>query len=274
MRRRARGPSDRSLEQDAGLSGGASPATGAAFSKTAPRKPRPWAVGVTIPAHDEEASVERCLASVLSSIDQARPEESWVVLVADACGDATERLARRSLGGRGQVLRSGARSAGAARRKGSASLLAHFRSRPPSTLWMMNTDADTEVPVGWVEGHLDLADLGWMGIAGILDVVDFPGHGPRAQEVFARTYALRSDGTHDHAHGANLGFRADAYLLAGGFWRRRLSEDRCLWRRVKRRGLPVLATTGSVVRTSGRAVGRARGGFADTLRRDCERLGG
>jgi hypothetical protein len=69
-------------------------------------------------------------------------------------------------------------------------------------------------------------------------------------------------------HGANLGVRADAYLDVGGWRDVRVSEDHCLWNRLIRRGWRLRSPTASVVLTSGRLRGRARGGFADTLARE------
>jgi hypothetical protein len=71
-------------------------------------------------------------------------------------------------------------------------------------------------------------------------------------------------------HGANLGVRADAYADAGGWSDLTVAEDHCLWSRVRARGWRTIASVGSVVLTSGRLHGRARGGFADTLRRNFE----
>jgi hypothetical protein len=62
--------------------------------------------------------------------------------------------------------------------------------------------------------------------------------------------------------------RGDAYLELGGWSDVTASEDHCLWGRLTRRGWRLRSPTASVVLTSGRLRGRARGGFADTLARD------
>jgi hypothetical protein len=87
-------------------------------------------------------------------------------------------------------------------------------------------------------------------------------------------YLAMPDGTHAHVHGANLGVRADAYVDAGGWPQLALAEDHCLWLRIKARGWPVIAASASIVCTSGRLVGRAMGGFADTLRVNAEKMYG
>jgi hypothetical protein len=68
-------------------------------------------------------------------------------------------------------------------------------------------------------------------------------------------------------HGANLSVRADAYQDVGGWSNLPLAEDHCLWGRLRRHGWRVSSPVSSVVITSPRLQGRAKGGFADTLRR-------
>ncbi len=65
-----------------------------------------------------------------------------------------------------------------------------------------------------------------------------------------------------------MGVRADAYLDVGGWSDLKVSEDHCLWGRLRRRGWRLQSPTASVVLTSGRLQGRAQGGFADTLLRE------
>ena len=203
---------------------------------------RPLAVGVVIPARDEEDSIVECLDSVVRALDAAPAgDSSWIVVVADGCSDQTARLARRRLAGRGTVIECSVASPGTARRLGAAEVLTHFARRRPSEVWMANTDADSRVGVDWISHQLQLAD-----------------------------YATYEDGTHPHVHGANLGIRADAYIDAGGWSDLTVAEDHCLWSRVRRRGWSTIASVGSVVFTSGRLCGRAMGGFADTLRRRLE----
>jgi cellulose synthase/poly-beta-1,6-N-acetylglucosamine synthase-like glycosyltransferase len=225
-----------------------------------------WNVGVVIPAQDEECRVGRCIRSVLASCDHCgRCEKTWVVVVADSCTDRTADLARDQLGVRGTVIECSIGSAGAARRIGAAEVLRHFDGRNPRGLWLANTDADTYVPLDWIDTHLHHAEASAEAVAGIVQL-DPDGLRDDVRELFNRTYRLASDGTHAHVHGANLGVRADAYLDVGGWTDMSVSEDHCLWGRLMRRGWRLLSPVASVVHTSPRLEGRACGGFADTLR--------
>lgn len=227
-----------------------------------------WAVGVVIPAQNEEATIQKCILSVLASCDATeRCGPAWIVIVADQCTDRTVELARQALGFRGQVLNCAAGSPGTARRLGAAAAMQHFKHLSPEQVWLANTDADTHVPLNWIATHLEHADANAGAVAGIVEL-DTVGLRSDVHELYRTTYTLDSDGTHPHVHGANLGVRGDAYLDVGGWSDVSVSEDHCLWGRLMGRGWPVRSPAASVVLTSGRLHGRAKGGFADTLRRE------
>lgn len=234
---------------------------------------RSWAVGVVIPARDEEDTIDACVDCALASLDAcAEVEAGWVVVVADSCHDLTASLARKKLAGRGAVIECSLTSPGAARRCGVAEVLAHFATRARSDLWLANTDADSCVAPDWISRQLELAAREFCGVAGIVRVD--PTEGPDAaliREVLT-DYATHEDGTHPHVHGANLGVRADAYLDVGGWSDLTVAEDHCLWSRLRAREWPLISSVSSVVFTSGRLHGRAVGGFADALRRKIELL--
>jgi cellulose synthase/poly-beta-1,6-N-acetylglucosamine synthase-like glycosyltransferase len=225
-------------------------------------------VGVVIPARNEEQTIERCLSSVLNSCDlSVRCERVWIVVAADSCTDATVPIARRVLSRRGEIIECAVQSPGSARRLGALAVLDHFRDLDPRHIWLANTDADTHVPKNWLSTHLSHADGNASGVAGIVEL-DPEGLRADVGQLYRRTYKFAADGTHEHVHGANLGVRGDAYLDVGGWSDVTASEDHCLWGRLTRRGWRLRSPTASVVLTSGRLRGRARGGFADTLARD------
>jgi cellulose synthase/poly-beta-1,6-N-acetylglucosamine synthase-like glycosyltransferase len=230
-----------------------------------------WAVGVVVPACDEETSIERCIESVLIAMGHCEARNQWLVVVADRCRDRTVALARRRLKGLGEVIECDAGEVGTARHIGTCRVLETFAGVPTSQLWLANTDADTHVPPDWLSRHLRLAATGITAVAGVVSVDDFNGHGPRGAAVFSANYPLERDGSHRHIHGANLGFRADSYLDCGGWQSQLVGEDHCLWARIKARGWPTLATVSSQVTTSGRLSSRVHGGFADTLRANLDR---
>jgi glycosyltransferase involved in cell wall biosynthesis len=222
-----------------------------------------WSIGIVVPAQNEEASIEPCIQSIRRSCEAAQLRDYWIVIVADSCTDDTLPRARRAVEGVGEVLESAAQSAGTARRLGVDAALAHFNDKDLSQIWLANTDADTLVPCDWISVQLRLADAGIAAVAGIVKLGE---DGSPAAHEFHRTYLTSPDGTHDHVHGANLALRADAYVDAGGWAHRALAEDHCLWGRLKDRGWRISSPVSSVVITSARLIGRARGGFADTLK--------
>lgn len=232
-------------------------------------------VGVVIPARDEEDTICECLCSVLRSLRAcAMLRDYWVVLVADACEDATAAIGQDALGNHGVTITSHAASAGAARRLGAQAVLRHFSHVSLNKLWLANTDADTQVPPDWINCQLEFAAKGVGAVAGVVSVDSITHRGRDKTGELMADYLAMPDGTHAHVHGANLGIRADAYVDAGGWPELALAEDHCLWQRIKARGWPVIAASASTVRTSGRLVGRAIGGFADTLRAKAEKMYG
>jgi glycosyltransferase involved in cell wall biosynthesis len=229
---------------------------------------RTWAVGVVIPARNEEKTIEKCLRSILTSAARCtRCESVWIVVVADGCSDRTVGIARHAVAGQGEVIECAVRSPGSARRVGARAVLEHFSGRDPQRIWLANTDADSHVPEDWLDTHLGPADGNASAVAGIV-ALDTDELRPEVARLHQETYTLAADGTHSHVHGANMGVRADAYLDVGGWSDLQVAEDHCLWGRLMRRGWRVQSPTRSVVLTSGRLQGRAQGGFADTLLRE------
>jgi cellulose synthase/poly-beta-1,6-N-acetylglucosamine synthase-like glycosyltransferase len=231
----------------------------------------PWTAAIVVPACNEEATIEACVAALRVACEQTRCIDSaWIVIVADACRDRTAVLARHALGSAGEVVECQVQSSGAARRIGVHRALERFAGRDPRRLWIANTDADTYVPADWLEVQLQYADQDFGGVAGIVRFDSRSEATPEAARLFESTYVVGADDSHTHVHGANVGVRADAYLAVDGWSRKALAEDHCLWARLRRDGWQLVASARSVVVTSARLRGRARGGFADTLRAKLE----
>ncbi len=230
-------------------------------------------IGIVVPACDEEAHIGATIGSLRASLSYCRGVEGrWIVVVCDSCTDDTAARARAALHHDGEVIECAVKCVGRARRIGARALLKRFRGIDTRGLWISNTDADTTVPLDWIHTQLHFANQGWTAIAGIVRVQDIDGD---SGEIVARLfddYQVEADGSHPHVHGANLGVRADVYLSVGGWSPLSLSEDHCLWARVKRAGWATLSTSRLMVTTSGRLTGRAAGGFADTLRRKWQAL--
>ncbi len=230
------------------------------------QRPHPhWHVGVVIPACDEAETIERCVRAARIALHAARPRSGRIVVVCDSCNDDTAALAQHALQGDGEVITCATRSAGAARKLGTSRLITRFEDDAVASLWIANTDADTFVRPDWIERQLEYADRDCGAVAGIVAIDGSGPQTPGLLRAFLRDYPIHADGTHPHVHGANIGFRADAYLAAGGWRDQALAEDHCLWQRL-RTHWPCASAASIVVDTSGRLEGRAAGGFADTLR--------
>lgn len=218
-----------------------------------------------IPARDEEALLPRCLESVQRSRKNLPPTvTSDVILVDDGSSDATYSIARTFLEDGGAVVRSCGRVVGWARALAAQTAIARFEG-PTNRHWFANTDADCVVPDSWLLDHLAVASANIDAVAGIVSVDSFEEHGPGVRARFQASYAIHSNGTHSHVHGANLGVRCDAYLRAGGWSALNTAEDHDLWNRLRATGSSQVSISSLNVVTSGRRVGRAPLGFAGAL---------
>ncbi|MFJ5520270.1 glycosyltransferase [Streptomyces griseoluteus] len=221
-------------------------------------------VAVVIPAHDEERLLPAALAALARAARHPDVAAGRVltVVVADACRDRTEAVARDA---GALVVRTDCRNPGRARAAGVRHALERSFARP-STLWIATTDADSVVPSGWLAHQLARAREGWQAVVG---TVTLPLSSPLAAPHLALYEKTRPPkGTpwlHPHVHGANLGFAADAYLDAGGFPPLTTGEDRALVYALERRGHRVLRTAACPVQTSPRLRPRAHDGFGHYL---------
>ena len=221
-------------------------------------------VGVLVPAHDEQDLLPSCLASVRRAAQALRGVPVHLVVVADACRDRTARVARR---GGASVVSIDAGSAGAARAAGAREVLRLTRPLDPATVWLATTDADTLVPSCWLRQQVRHAGEGWDAIVGTIRVSDWSGHRPETGSLFSQRYERfdTATGQHAHVHGANLGFRASAYLDAGGFPALPTAEDHALVAALTAGGSRVLRTRALPVVTSARRESRAPHGFSHYL---------
>jgi len=169
-----------------------------------------------VPAHDEEALLPACLASLgRAAADPALAGiPVRIVVVLDACTDASAAVVARAEPGPASLaaLPIDARNVGAARAAGFERLLAE-RPAGPARLWLATTDADTVVPPGWLARQPAHAVAGWDAVAGTVEVTDWSGHAAWVQASFDAAYRVWRPGQpHPHVHGANLGVRGSAYL--------------------------------------------------------------
>jgi glycosyltransferase involved in cell wall biosynthesis len=231
------------------------------------------AVGVIVPAHNEQDLLPACLASVRRAAQALRGVPVHVVVVADACRDRTAQAARR---GGATVVTISARNAGAARAAGAREVLRRTGQLDPANVWLATTDADTLVPARWLRQQARYAGQGWDAIVGTIRVADWSGYPPAMRSLFRERYerepyepdAPNGSGAkqHSHVHGANLGFRASAYLRAGGFPALPTAEDHALVAALTADGSRVLRTRALPVITSARRESRAPHGFGHYLK--------
>jgi hypothetical protein len=218
------------------------------------------AIGVVVPAHDEQELLPAALAAirVAARHPAVRGLAVHVVPVLDACSDDTGAYAPGAV-----EVRAG--NVGLARAAGFAEVLRREAGRPPGELWLAGTDADSTVPADWLAEQLRLAAAGADVVAGTVAVADWSGQPAATRARFAATYGTPRAG-HRHVHGANLGLTAAAYARAGGMPPLPLGEDQALVDTLHAHALRVVATGRIPVLTSARRESRTTGGFADHLR--------
>jgi hypothetical protein len=113
------------------------------------------AVGVVIPARNQADTIAQCILSIFAANSYVGWRNSlWIVVVADACGDKTAKVARSAVGAFGQVLEVAVRSGGTARGIGASTVLEHFRRTPRHAILLADTDAHSCVSRDWIDVQL------------------------------------------------------------------------------------------------------------------------
>ena len=210
-------------------------------------------IGVVIPARDEE----QLIGAALHAVDRAARRVALdvrVIVVADRCTDSTADIARRL--GAEVIELDGEGGVGRARAVGSDRALALGAD------WLAHTDADSTVPANWLVEHCHRAERGADVVIGTVRprFTDLSAHHIRAWlTTHPRGQSL------GHVHGANLGIRSSAYVVAGGFHPLLEHEDVELVERLRAVGRMVETDVAEVI-TSGRRWGRTGGGYAGYLR--------
>lgn len=228
-------------------------------------------VAVVIPINNEEQLLDECLHAIEAAVHAYRsgPHEATVrvIGVLDACTDRSRSILNDwpSV----DVITVDHRNVGKARAAGIQHAISTFSafSGDLSHLWIANTDADSRVPATWLQQHLALA-------ADDIDLV-IGGIRPAPRDLTADQFsawqyrdaaARRVIPRAQRVHGANLGFRADAYDRVGGFLPLTVGEDVDLVARLIGSGARSVVTSGVRVETSARTIGRMSGGYADFVR--------
>ena len=245
---------------------------------------------VVVPAHNEEQRIGRCLEA-LASQEEVRPEEFEVIVVLDACEDATAArvsdLSRHIWRLRSETPGAGSgdgpdihtvdgpgQGAGPARATGMDIGCARLEALGRHGGLLASTDADSVVAPDWIARQLEALAGGAEAIGGevVLDPDEAATLPPavladREAQLAARTRDAAARGPAEHAHfsGASLGVTPDAYRRAGGMAWMAALEDQELEDRLVAAGVTIHRLRPVSVVTAARTEGRAERGLARDL---------
>ena len=215
---------------------------------------------VVVPAHNELANLSRCLRALATSA-VCLPVPVLTVVVLDATDDGSDRLVGQ-FGSDVHFVTVDAGNVGAARAAGFEYARAQCGNVDPAHTWYATTDADSVVPADWLlrmtESHADM-------VLGVVQVSSWRHYPAEVVRRYLRAYHSKGPG-HNHIHGANMGFRADAYWSVGGFRALATGEDVELVGRFEAADFRIRRDAKLSVATSDRPQGKAPGGFASHLR--------
>lgn len=215
---------------------------------------------VVVPAHNEVAHLPACLRG-LTTAALCLPVPVSTIVVLDSSDDGSDALAGE-FGPDVHFVTVDAGNVGATRAAGFNYARTLHGDEQESRIWYATTDADSVVDADWlVRMFAAEADM----VLGVVRVPKWRNFSPEVARRYLRGY--RSSGReHTHIHGANMGFRADAYWQVGGFRALRTGEDVELVERFEAAGRSICRDRHLSVVTSDRKEGRAPCGFAQHLR--------
>lgn len=237
----------------------------------------PTALAICVPARDEAARLPR-LFEGLERLEVPLGFEVHVCLLLDGCIDRSAAIvADYAAHSTHRVhLTAFPRSRANAGIARHGAMMLGVAALSPGEGILLSTDADSWPARDWL--HATLAALRHAEVvAG--NVIRSGARGDAAQDrierYYSRLHALRRHAdpvpwegasTHHHASGANMALHSATYAALGGFLPLASGEDARLIDDAARAGLHVRRDAGSVVQTSARRHGRARGGLATALR--------
>jgi hypothetical protein len=250
-------------------------------------------VAVALPALNESARIVACVSSLLNQASpdcQTGPDIILSVHVfANNCTDGTADVLKAAFPDCDHLFIHEATllppfaTAGWARRLAMEEAVQTLRS---GSDLLLSTDADTVVSPDWVKRTIAYFDHGYDAVAGLAVVHHTEWQAltteQRARLRLLRKYQalisyLRLYGTidrdcwprHDYEGGASIALTLRMYRAVGGCPPLPVGEDRALFEEIRRKGGAIRHALDVKVSTSGRLVGRAQGGMADTVRNWC-----
>ncbi len=215
---------------------------------------------VVVPAHNELAHLPGCL-NALTTAALCLPVPVVIVVVLDASDDGSDSLAGQ-FGPDAHFVSVEAGNVGAARAAGFEYARSACAIADLNRTWYATTDADSAVSADWL---LRMTEADADMVLGVVRVPNWRRFPAEVRRRYLRGYHAKGHG-HNHIHGANMGFRADAYWHVGGFRAMATGEDVELVSRFESAGMRIHRDAGLSVATSDRREGRAPGGFASHLR--------
>jgi glycosyltransferase involved in cell wall biosynthesis len=243
---------------------------------------------VAIPIHNEAALIAQCLMALAT---QTYGSAFTVVAYLNNCTDMTGELIRRLRAKVPYTLRifderlpRDQANAGMARRialQRAASL-----ASPDAIL--LTTDADSRVSGNWISANIAAMAAGADAVAGMveLEAADAAALPRRLidDELACDEFAAMLDEIdstldpdpfdpwprHTQHSGASIAVRAAWHHRVGGIPPVPVAEDRQFFAELRRADARIRHAPEVIVTTSGRTVGRAKGGMADTIARRLE----
>ncbi len=231
---------------------------------------------VVIPARDEARTIAACLTALAHQT--VGPAAFEIIIVADACSDDTETVARAAaqrLDLTVTVLQGPGAGSGPARRLGMDAAAARLEALGRSDGLIATTDADSTPAEDWLARQMAHLARGATVVAGLIEldpkeVMRLPAAVRDRREGDARRRladVTSSDPAAEHHHfaGASLGVTAQTYRRVGGLDACAALEDQAFGAKLARHGIPVVRAADVRVRTSARTDGRARRGLSVDL---------
>jgi glycosyltransferase involved in cell wall biosynthesis len=215
---------------------------------------------VVVPAHNERDHLPSCLRAITTA-SVCLPVPVLTVVVLDSTDDGSDQLVGQ-YGPDVHFVAIQAGNVGAARAAGFEYARTAGGDIDPARTWYATTDADSVVPADWL---LRMTEADADMTLGVVRVSAWRNQPAKVVRRYLRAYQSKGPG-HNHIHGANMGFRADAYWSVGGFRALPTGEDVEFVGRFEAAGMRIHRDAKLSVATSDRRDGRAPGGFAHHLR--------
>lgn len=189
-------------------------------------------IGVIIPVHNEQASLDRCLQSVMQAAEHGTlcTELVRIVVVLDDCSDQSRDIAQRYPV---RLIDITAGNPVAARAAGADHLI------QAGARWLALTEADVRVPDDWLAAQLAYQ------VDAVCGRVDAEPGARKSVPGQRRRRSIALDELRPSVYGANLGISTLAYVDAGGLNSVTGQDEVQLIRRVEAGGRRI-AWSGSV----------------------------